>query len=213
MGVNFFDTADVYGSGLSEEYIGKFLRETDRDDVFVATKVGRKELYPDTKVVSGDTGFPRNYRVYPYGSYDVVGNNELLFPMEVDRSRPMKERVLAIRTSPDGGRGYPFGELRSLGPLSVVNELVGGVPVVVFYEESDGEAALAFDATVDGQALTFSAVDGQFQDVETGSTWSVDGRALSGELAGRSLEPLAESYVVFWFAWRHFQPDATTFAP
>ncbi len=41
LGVNFFDTADVYGMGLSERTIGKFLKET-RETVFVATKVGRQ---------------------------------------------------------------------------------------------------------------------------------------------------------------------------
>lgn len=39
-GVDFFDTADVYGLGRSETLIGKFLKET-RSDVFVATKLGR----------------------------------------------------------------------------------------------------------------------------------------------------------------------------
>jgi aryl-alcohol dehydrogenase-like predicted oxidoreductase len=39
-GVNFFDTADVYGLGRSEELIGRFLKETSRD-IFVATKLGR----------------------------------------------------------------------------------------------------------------------------------------------------------------------------
>jgi aryl-alcohol dehydrogenase-like predicted oxidoreductase len=38
-GVNFFDTADVYGMGRSEEIIGKFLKETSKQ--FVATKLGR----------------------------------------------------------------------------------------------------------------------------------------------------------------------------
>jgi aryl-alcohol dehydrogenase-like predicted oxidoreductase len=49
-GVNFFDTADVYGGGRSESLIGKFLQQhrDDRDDLFVATKVGRDgSLYPD----------------------------------------------------------------------------------------------------------------------------------------------------------------------
>ena len=40
LGVNFCDTADVYGLGLSERTIGRFLRET-RQPVHVATKLGR----------------------------------------------------------------------------------------------------------------------------------------------------------------------------
>lgn len=39
LGCNFFDTADVYGHGHSEELLGKALRE-HRPDVIIATKVG-----------------------------------------------------------------------------------------------------------------------------------------------------------------------------
>src|SRR5580658_9054030 len=38
-GINFFDTADVYSAGLSEEITGHYLREmASRDDISVATK-------------------------------------------------------------------------------------------------------------------------------------------------------------------------------
>lgn len=48
-GITFIDTADVYGAGRSEERIGRFLgpRKEGREQVFVATKVGRAGLYPD----------------------------------------------------------------------------------------------------------------------------------------------------------------------
>ncbi|CAA9354516.1 MAG: hypothetical protein AVDCRST_MAG29-2500 [uncultured Nocardioidaceae bacterium] len=39
-GVNFFDTADVYGRGHSEELLGRFLADVPRQDVYVATKGG-----------------------------------------------------------------------------------------------------------------------------------------------------------------------------
>jgi aryl-alcohol dehydrogenase (NADP+) len=40
LGVNFFDTADMYSGGVSEELTGKFVREfARRDEVVVATKV------------------------------------------------------------------------------------------------------------------------------------------------------------------------------
>ena len=46
-GTDFFDTADVYGAGRSEELIGRFLK-TSGATVKVATKVGRSgTLYPD----------------------------------------------------------------------------------------------------------------------------------------------------------------------
>jgi aryl-alcohol dehydrogenase-like predicted oxidoreductase len=49
-GVNFFDTADVYGLGRSEEIIGKFLKHY-AGEVFVATKLGR---FPEP-------GWPENF--------------------------------------------------------------------------------------------------------------------------------------------------------
>ncbi|HZE16532.1 MAG TPA: aldo/keto reductase, partial [Mycobacterium sp.] len=44
-GVRFFDTANVYGDGDSERSVGNFLRT--RSDVFIATKLGRGDIYPD----------------------------------------------------------------------------------------------------------------------------------------------------------------------
>ena len=131
--------------------------------------------------------------------------------MDVDRTRPIKERVLAIRTSAEGGRGYPFGELKDLGDVSVVNEDVGGAPMVVLYSAENGETALVFDARIDGQTLTFEVVNGEFRDQQSGSTWSIDGRAVSGPLTGQALQQNPDSYTLFWFAWKHFQPDGSTF--
>ncbi|MFE0255860.1 aldo/keto reductase [Streptomyces sp. NPDC059010] len=41
-GVTFFDTADVYGDGRSEQTIATFLRGRPELDIFVATKMGRR---------------------------------------------------------------------------------------------------------------------------------------------------------------------------
>jgi aryl-alcohol dehydrogenase-like predicted oxidoreductase len=49
-GVNFFDTADVYGLGRSETLIGRFLRQCPQR-IFVATKLGR---FPEP-------GWPANF--------------------------------------------------------------------------------------------------------------------------------------------------------
>lgn len=171
-----------------------------------------RELHPNTTVVSSNTASGLNYRTYPYGPYDQLFNDDLLFPMSVDDSRPIKERVLAIRVA-QGGRGYPFGELAELGEVAALNEVVGGVPTAVFYEAQDGQAALAFDARVNGQTLTFDAdvTGGVWIDQETGSTWTFDGTATAGPLLGERLVTRSDAYTLFWFAWRHFQPGGATF--
>jgi aryl-alcohol dehydrogenase-like predicted oxidoreductase len=46
MGVNFIDTADVYGDGRSERLVGKLCRES-KEQIYIATKTGRR-LNPHT---------------------------------------------------------------------------------------------------------------------------------------------------------------------
>ncbi len=51
-GGNFIDTADVYGMGISEKVIGRFLKTTDQE-IFVATKLGRRN--------DQECGWPQNF--------------------------------------------------------------------------------------------------------------------------------------------------------
>jgi aryl-alcohol dehydrogenase-like predicted oxidoreductase len=57
LGGNFIDTADVYGMGISEKLIGKFLKTTDKE-IFVATKLGRRQ--------DNGYGWPQNF------TYDIM---------------------------------------------------------------------------------------------------------------------------------------------
>jgi aryl-alcohol dehydrogenase-like predicted oxidoreductase len=56
-GGNFIDTADVYGMGISEKFIGEFLKTTNKQ-IFVATKLGRRQDAPN--------GWPQNF------TYDAI---------------------------------------------------------------------------------------------------------------------------------------------
>ncbi len=51
-GGNFIDTADVYGMGISEKIIGKFLK-TQSKEIYIATKLGRRSDNPN--------GWPQNF--------------------------------------------------------------------------------------------------------------------------------------------------------
>jgi len=51
-GGNFIDTADVYGMGISESIIGRFLKTTNKS-LYVATKLGRRGDAPN--------GWPQNF--------------------------------------------------------------------------------------------------------------------------------------------------------
>ena len=175
--------------------------------VYEMSWAGWRALYPDTRLLSDQTGFPRNYTTtgYPYGSYETPDNSSLLFPMAIDDQRPPKERVLGIPDG-DGGVAFPFFELDAAGPFRAVHEKVGGQDVVVFWDRSK-QGAMAYRPRANGQDLTFQALESGLFDNQTGSRWELDGRAVEGALADTRLEPVAEAYVAFWFAWAAFQPD------
>lgn len=66
LGVNFLDTADVYGAGRSEKIIGEFLKSR-KEEIFVATKIGR----------GGNPGWPANFSLENMRTH-VQGNIERL---------------------------------------------------------------------------------------------------------------------------------------
>lgn len=73
-GCRYFDTAPLYGLGLSETRIGRFLKTKNRDDYIISTKVGRRleVCSPEQRTGIGkffDT--PIRREVYDY-SYDGV---------------------------------------------------------------------------------------------------------------------------------------------
>jgi uncharacterized protein DUF3179 len=168
---------------------------------------GWQKLHRDTKVVTSNTEYTRNYQSYPYGLYDRPSNNDLLFPIQqtIDSRREPKERVLGV---PDGtgGVAYPFGSLDELGEVAVVEGSTSTDDFVVLWER-EVEGAMAFRPRLDGGPVTLSVVDGKITDAETGSEWRMDGVAISGPLIGRSLEPIEDAFVAFWFAWPAFYPD------
>lgn len=49
LGINFVDTAEVYGDGDSERVVGSALGELDREEMIVATKVATHLRYDDVK--------------------------------------------------------------------------------------------------------------------------------------------------------------------
>lgn len=174
--------------------------------VFDMSWSGWKDLHPATKVLSSDTGHNRNYTQtgYPYGDYERENNRRLLFSQTIDTRRPPKERLLGIPGS-DGGIAFPFNELDT-SPVKVVQDVSDGREIAVFWSRNHVGAA-AFSRTLNSQRLSFSVENEQIKDLETGSTWRLDGLAVDGPLAGQRLEAIPEAFVAFWFAWAAFSPD------
>ncbi len=97
-GGNFIDTADVYGMGVSETVIGKFLK-TVSWEVFVATKLGRRH--------DGTNGWPQNF------TYDAMKRQAADSLEHLDISQLFLEQLHCIPTE-EMRSGKVFDHLRKL---------------------------------------------------------------------------------------------------
>ncbi len=96
LGVNFFDTADVYGIGDNEELVGRAIRGR-RADVFLATKFGNVRTKEDPSRWSV-CGKPEYVRTSCDRSLQRLGVDyiDLYYQHRVDRETPIEETVGAM---------------------------------------------------------------------------------------------------------------------
>ncbi|HEX9843473.1 MAG TPA: DUF3179 domain-containing (seleno)protein, partial [bacterium] len=67
-----------------------------------------------------------------------------------------------------------------------------------------------FERAVQGRTLTFELREGALLDRETGTRWSLLGRALDGPLQGQRLAPVVHGNH-FAFAWLAFRPQSAIY--
>ncbi len=72
LGVRYFDTAPLYGHGLSEVRLGRFLQAQPRDSFVLSTKVGRL-LSPDPDAPAERDGYVRGLPFAPRFDYSYDG--------------------------------------------------------------------------------------------------------------------------------------------
>ena len=206
----------VTGEAIVGEHAGKSLTP-------LASAILRwadfRDTHPDGQALSSDQGFGLVYGSNPYEFYSSRGRPYNFYSGEIDDRFPALERVVGI--SVNGiDKAYPFSLINK---VRVVHDNLAGQELVVFWGASDTADALdsgliadaigigtgiVYNPVVDGERLTFVASgDTEFVDNETGTTWSILGKATSGELAGEELELLPHRNE-FWFAWQAFFPDA-----
>ena len=108
LGLNFLDTADVYGRGHNEELVGKAIRGR-RSEVFLATKFGN--VRDAEGRFAGVNGHPEYVRQACEASLKRLGVDtiDLYYQHRVDRSVPIEETVSAM------ARLVKDGKVRYLG--------------------------------------------------------------------------------------------------
>lgn len=178
--------------------------------------------YPSGMVLSRETGYLRDYGDNPYLGYDDIAASPFLYhgPDVPGQLRPM-ERVLTVELNGESV-AYPY---QLLEQQRVVDDVVGGRPIVVIWEPGTASAldtwkigtgrdvgsAVAFERTLDGGALNFR-LDGDAIRDDRGGAWSLQGMNLREDSSDRALSPVV-GVNHFWFSWSVFRPKTRVYAP
>lgn len=162
-----------------------------------------KEKFPDSKVVSENTGFSRNYGSYPYGDYK-TNHDRLLFPVSPTNNRlPGKERVLAI-VGAKIARVYTFNSFAD-GTRVVHGSFLGDAIVVVGNKEKN--FMVAYKNDLNGVSMNLSPANHEAEEVifqdDRGNAYNLFGYVVSGPDAGARLGNI-NAFMAFWFSIEPF---------
>ena len=129
------DTETLWSQILAKAVSGK-LKDTELEIIQSSHTSWKtwKQKYPDSKVLSTETGFSRDYNRSPYGNYD----NEVMtfFPVEFkSKQYHPKERVLGI-TFNGKQKVYPFAEISKNSDGKFTDDFEGETLTIEFDAEN-----------------------------------------------------------------------------
>jgi hypothetical protein len=159
-----------------------------------------RERHPDTRVLSTDTGYARDYTRDPYGDYNPTtgyydrDNVATIFPTLVDDDRlPPKAVVMGARTA-EAAVAFEKSLLRSEKVLTA--DLAGETVAAVYdFDLDTGYVYRTGGATVEWVDGPGPGSDGEVR---------VDGEAHPA--ANLPLDPVY-TFDAMWFAWAGFYPE------
>ena len=150
-----------------------------------------KKSHPTTKVLSLDTGFPRDYGSGVVYS-DYFASPDLMFPATVrDESRVMrKDFVFGVREF-GAAKAWPIEAFRD---RRVINDRVGATDVVLIGDATTRTVrAYERNGISFGESSQFGKLDGP------GGQWAISEDFLTGP-AGERLARVP-GHIAYWFAW------------
>lgn len=106
-----------------------------------------KSKYPDSKILSEEQGYTRNYRHDPYTGYDTSSRVFFKTLRQTPSDYHTKEKVLGI-TLGGKSKAYPFKELRNNGKTTFVDSLSDVSYHVVWDPETPSATIVATDDKV-----------------------------------------------------------------
>ena len=199
--------SQMYHIGIKGKDIGNLL---DPVPIVETTWRAWSQLFPDTVVLSTETGYSRDYSRSPYGIYDesksIYFSTHYDFEKEPDKLYHPKNKTVVITTN-EGVHAVPFGVLKD-NPAYVLDSTNESI-VIFFIGEENLALTYYFDPAVSGSSFKkLDEIDSSthfplFED-ENGNKWNILGKSIDSD---KSLFQV-NSFNAFWFAVISFYPNA-----
>ncbi|HSW68623.1 MAG TPA: aldo/keto reductase [Gammaproteobacteria bacterium] len=118
LGINFWDTAEVYGPLKNEELLGEALKKTPRDKVIIATKFGF--TWDEKNEINGTNSSPSHIRKSIDGSLKRLGTDyiDLYYQHRLDPKTPIEETIQVLAEFVGAGKIRYIG-LSEVGPGTI----------------------------------------------------------------------------------------------
>ncbi len=163
-----------------------------------------QNMYPNTEVISRNTGHSRDYDRYPYGNYK--NTKELHFPVQnKDDRMHRKERVLGVIAA-ENAKVYKIAKFSD--GVDVIQDQFNGQQLVIAGSK-ELNFAVAFERSLADSTHSFSPVQDDLPVImedNEGNRYNIFGEVVKGPEEGDRLSH-ANSYIGYWFAWAAFFPD------
>lgn len=165
-----------------------------------------KDSFPNSLVLTEETGFDMPYGTYPYGPYRTDHNFFLFQPDPLNPALPNKQRVYALLNNTQS-KVYKFsafngGKVISDIFLGTEYLIVGDENLIVAFEINGTLSTLNF-------TYDFQSSENFFMDSE-GNKWNMFGEAIEGPRTGQKLNK-ASSVTSMWFAIAAFFPNPSIY--
>ncbi|OQP59235.1 hypothetical protein A3860_38300 [Niastella vici] len=160
--------------------------------------------YPSSLILQPDTPFAKQYK--DLANFD-NGTIKSSLEKRDSGSWQFKSWVIGVAYN-KVAKAYDWNKLISAG---MIQDSLPGLPIVLVLEK-DSASFHVWDRLVNGHALQFvhDRLSGELKDVNTGSTWNMNGQCIEGLLTGSQLKPVRASQE-FWHSWRTFHPGTVMY--
>ncbi len=179
-----------------------------------------KKNYPYGIILSNKTGYNRPYGKNPYRNYDNIETTPFLFTGKKDNRLPQNEKVIGIKIK-NIAKAYPYSITQK---KKIILDEVANQQIVIFHlqgtlssmdklnikDSKDVGATGVFIPRIDTLLLSFELINNKIIDKQTGSIWSITGKATKGKLKGSQLEQIPHGDY-FAFAWFAFKPNSKVY--